>query len=324
MDVTLLQAQFIRSYWGLIFVALGMASLLFVSGSPRPLNGRAFLSYGVMLIWSLVCRYAARFSRRWAITALALGMIPLLAIFLSAPEFNDLLEIRAVGRAALGVPSTLIMGLLWGWPGALVTIVMSVIGLGGLASPAEMITSTTLLAIVGFSGASMARLIRRLERVNQQLEEAATLDVMTGLNNRRKLDKLGQLHGQWLITMWDVDGLKRINDSQGHAAGDQYLLNFARALQSATAADDQLFRIGGDEFMGLHQNFKDAESLRSRVRRSFPNVSVGWALVEGRDLSAAMLEADEMLYAHKQNKAVEPPAVWQPPRVVRLERRTLS
>jgi hypothetical protein len=141
MDVSMLQAQFLRSFWALIFVALAMTSLLFISSSQRPLNGRAFFAYAAMLIWSGLCRYAAQFSRRWSITALALGIIPLLAVFLRAPELRDILEVQAVGRTSFGAPSTLIMGVLWGFPGALLTIALSVVALGGNANAAELITS---------------------------------------------------------------------------------------------------------------------------------------------------------------------------------------
>ncbi|NJK45057.1 MAG: GGDEF domain-containing protein [Pleurocapsa sp. SU_196_0] len=223
MDVSILQAQFLRSYWALIFIALSMASLLFFSASQRPLNGRAFVSYAAMLLWAGACRYAARFNRRWAITALALGIIPLLAVFLRAPELNGLLEIQTVGRASFGAPSTLVLGVIWGFPGALLAVIVSVLALGGQGNAAEIITATTLLALMGFSGSSVNRLIRRLETANRQLLEAATQDAMTGLGNRRKLETMPKLRGSWMLTTWDVDGLKRVNDTQGHAAGDQYL-----------------------------------------------------------------------------------------------------
>lgn len=306
MDVSQLQAQFIRSYWILLFLALGAASLLLISSQQVWWTGRAFAAYLTMVVGTLVGRWAARFSRRWAITALALAMVPLLAIFLSTPELAALLEVKAVGRVSFGAPSTLLMGVLWGWPGALLTIISSVALLGWGGNSAELLTAATLLALVGFSGSSVGRLIRRLESANQQLEDVATRDAMTGLGNRRALETLPALTGQWLVTMWDVDGLKRVNDTQGHAAGDAYLLAFVRALESATAASDRLFRAGGDEFMGLHQNFSDAAALEARVRRNFRHVSMGWAVLEGgADLQAVMLEADRVLYAVKESHHLE-------------------
>ena len=306
MDVTQLQAQFIRTYWILLFLALGAASLLLVSSQQVWWTGRAFTAYLTMVIGTLIGRWAARFSRRWAITGLALAMIPLLGIFLSAPELAALLEVKAVGRVSFGAPSTLLMGVLWGWPGALLTVISSVVLLGWGGNSAELLTAATLLALVGFSGSSVGRLIRKLESANQQLKDVATRDAMTGLGNRRALETLPMLSGQWLVTMWDVDGLKRINDTQGHAAGDAYLLAFVRALESATSANDRLFRVGGDEFMGLHQNFSDAAALEARVRRNFRHVSMGWAVLDkGTNLQAVMLEADRVLYAVKQSHHLE-------------------
>ena len=320
MDVTQLQAQFIRSYWILLFLALGAASLLFITSQQVWLSGRAFAAYIVMVVATLIGRWAARFSRRWAITGLASAMIPLLAIFLSAPELRAMLEVEAVGRVSFGAPSTLLMGVLWGWPGALLTIVASVVLLGWGGNGAELATAATLLALVGFSGSSVGRLIRKLESANQQLEDVATRDAMTGLGNRRALETLPRLSGQWLVTMWDVDGLKRVNDTQGHAAGDAYLLAFVRALESATSANDRLFRVGGDEFMGLHQNFSDATALEARVRRNFRHVSMGWAVLEGgANLQAVMLEADRVLYNVKQSHHLENRAV-----TIELQRPTLE
>jgi diguanylate cyclase (GGDEF)-like protein len=277
-----------------------------------------------MLIWSGLCRYAAQFSRRWSITALALGIIPLLAVFLRAPELRDILEVQAVGRTSFGAPSTLIMGVLWGFPGALLTIALSVIALGGNANAAELITASTLLALVGFSGSRVGTLIRRLENANRQLLEAATKDVLTGLGNRRKLETMPKLSGIWMLTMWDVDGLKRVNDTQGHAAGDAYMRDFARALQSATAANDQLFRVGGDEFLGLHQDFTDIYALEARVKRAFPNVSVGWSFVADGNLEVAMLEADERLYAEKETKKQKARAVKVVSKITRLETKKIA
>ena len=306
MDVTQLQAQFIRTYWILLFLALGAASLLFITSQQIWLSGRATTAFLVMVIGTLMGRWAARFSRRWAITVLALTMVPLLAVFLSAPEVATLLQVEAVGRISFAAPSTLLMGVLWGWPGALLTIISSIALLGWGGNSPELLTAATLLAIVGFSSSSVGRLIRKLESVNQRLEDVATRDAMTGLSNRHALETLPAPTGQWLVTMWDVDGLKRVNDTQGHAAGDAYLLSFVRALESATSASDRLFRVGGDEFMGLHQNFRDAAALEARVRRNFKHVSMGWAVLDkGTSLQTAMLEADRVLYAVKASHYLE-------------------
>jgi diguanylate cyclase (GGDEF)-like protein len=299
MDVTPLQAKFIRSYWTLLLASLAATSLVFVVTQRSVVTVRTVLTYLAMVVLAIACRLAARFSRRWAITAAALGTIPFAAALLYAPEVRAVLEVGAVGRASFAAPSTLLMGALWGWPGALITVVLAVCALGAGGSVAELLSAMTLLTFVGFSGAAMGKLIHTLERTNARLGEAASRDPMTGLMNRRALESLPELHGQWLLTTWDVDGLKRVNDVHGHAAGDAYLLEFVRALESATAAEDRLYRMGGDEFVGLHEDFSDASALESRVRRNFPQVSMGSALVRSGDLHAAMLEADRALYAVK-------------------------
>jgi diguanylate cyclase (GGDEF)-like protein len=323
MDTGALQARFIRSYWALLFGSLAAASVIFALSQRSYSSTRAVVSYVALVGWTLMCRFASRFDRRWAVTAAALGVIPLMAALLYTPEVARVLEVRAVGRAAFAAPSALLIGTLWGWPGALIAVVLGVLTLGADGSAVEILSAATVLAFVGLSGASMGQLIKSLERANARLGEAANRDAMTGLMNRRALETVGKLEGRWLVTMWDVDGLKRVNDSQGHAAGDTYLLSFVRALESATAADDQLFRTGGDEFMGLHENFTDARALEMRVHRDFPHVSMGWAMVDDGDLHGAMIQADRVLYDAKAAREERVRAV-APLRHPTLEQRGLA
>ncbi|MBN8133995.1 GGDEF domain-containing protein, partial [Vibrio vulnificus] len=67
---------------------------------------------------------------------------------------------------------------------------------------------------------------------------------------------------------WDMDGLKRLNDTQGHAAGDQALKRLADSLQAFSRQGDAAFRVGGDEFVCLHLNLpvSEAQELIERVR----------------------------------------------------------
>lgn len=92
-----------------------------------------------------------------------------------------------------------------------------------------------------------------------ELEQATLLDPLTGLLNRRALDRdllhalaVASRHGHTLsVVMIDVVGLKSINDHFGHAAGDIILREVATNLTSMLRADDQAYRVGGDEFVLL-------------------------------------------------------------------------
>ena len=91
-------------------------------------------------------------------------------------------------------------------------------------------------------------------RSRELLEEQATTDELTGLPNRRAFDHLiadrpGRL--EYCVLAVDLDGLKQVNDSMGHAMGDEMLIHVSRALASTFRKGDMFARIGGDEFGGL-------------------------------------------------------------------------
>jgi len=114
-----------------------------------------------------------------------------------------------------------------------------------------------------------------LERRSTELEWLAHTDALTGLFNLRYLRQqvdhllgLQQRYGHpFALLILDVDGLKRVNDSFGHAAGDELLMGVAEAIRAATRAVDVSARIGGDEFCVLapHQTAERATVLGNRL-----------------------------------------------------------
>ncbi len=99
--------------------------------------------------------------------------------------------------------------------------------------------------------------IRKLEQENVELRAAATTDAMTGALNWRGAEmallqaaKRSNRTGSPLtILALDIDNFKAINDSGGHAAGDQALKNLVRELHGSIRSTDSLARMGGDEFI---------------------------------------------------------------------------
>lgn len=89
--------------------------------------------------------------------------------------------------------------------------------------------------------------------------------------------------------MADVDGLKRTNDSQGHAAGDDLLRHAARVLTAAFRAEDVVARIGGDEFAALlpDTDASAAEKAMARVR-TLCVLSIHNGNVQGAPLSLSI------------------------------------
>ena len=163
------------------------------------------------------------------------------------------------------------------------------------------------LTVGALLGSIIHKLFKDLKQSEAKLEQAAMTDALTGLENRRALpiaferyQALSKRQNQpLLLTEWDINDLKHINDTQGHAAGDAYLQAFVEALKLESRAEDVFFRIGGDEFVGLHFGLESAQHLRDRVHARFPNVAVGWC-VALEDLDATLKAADDMMYAAKK------------------------
>jgi diguanylate cyclase (GGDEF)-like protein len=115
-----------------------------------------------------------------------------------------------------------------------------------------------------------------LQAANAQLSEMAHIDPLTGLLNRRGLDKIlnaeisrAKRHDHQLIALLiDCDDFKQINDSMGHSVGDVVLQHIARRLREALRPTDHIARIGGDEFLvllpetGLSASMLVAERMR--------------------------------------------------------------
>lgn len=140
-------------------------------------------------------------------------------------------------------------------------------------------------------------------------------DVLTGVYNRRFLERQLQEcknhHRSCGILVCDVDGLKEINDTYGHLAGDEWLRKAAAVLKSSLRKGDVVVRAGGDEFVALlpEASAELLEQLCERIRckaklqtkgtRSL-GLSIGKALVQpGCSIKEALKRADLEMYQEK-------------------------
>ena len=157
-----------------------------------------------------------------------------------------------------------------------------------------------------------------LEAARAHAHRLSRTDPLTGVANRRALpERLAELcrEGAGLLLV-DVDHFKQVNDFHGHRAGDAVLVELARRLRRRVRADDDVVRMGGEEFLVLlpglaHESLllERAEALRDAADRpvSFEGetisltVSVGAALAaEGSDPDTLLAAADDGLYAAKR------------------------
>jgi diguanylate cyclase len=117
---------------------------------------------------------------------------------------------------------------------------------------------------------------RQLRERLQDARERALRDALTGLHNRLAYDeRIAQELERWnryarpaVLSIWDIDHFKRINDTFGHTAGDNALRAVAKILQEATRKSDFLARFGGEEFMLLlpETDIATALELADRLR----------------------------------------------------------
>jgi diguanylate cyclase (GGDEF)-like protein len=155
-------------------------------------------------------------------------------------------------------------------------------------------------AVVAAAALLVALLLRRvrttqrsLERSQAQLRELSEIDPLTGVANRRcgqqrlaAIGGAGSFRGALLLI--DVDHFKRINDGQGHAAGDQVLVEVARRLQGAVRGGDLLVRWGGEEFLVIAPDVAGAalEELAQRLLRAVGDAPV--ELADGSRLAVTV------------------------------------
>lgn len=155
-----------------------------------------------------------------------------------------------------------------------------------------------------------ARLVARLDTAGQLLRISAITDPLTGVANRRgffaALDGFGD-DEEIQVAMVDVDSFKALNDRYGHAMGDDALRTVADWLVDLVGEHGIVGRIGGDEFAFA----APADRLRATPgRRRFRlddvtfTVSVGSAVGSGAAPDAALLAADDALYAEKQSRPI--------------------
>jgi diguanylate cyclase len=131
---------------------------------------------------------------------------------------------------------------------------------------------------------------RELRAAHDQLERLARIDPLTEALNRHAFyslvegQRIGSSAQRGCAVVLDIDNLKPINDSLGHAAGDAAIRAVARAVRSVIRADDLLFRWGGDEFLILFFNLNEPEA-----RRRLSDIEVQLALAEVPEASAPVI-----------------------------------
>jgi diguanylate cyclase (GGDEF)-like protein len=158
----------------------------------------------------------------------------------------------------------------------------------------------------------------------ENIRELAVSDSLTGLANHRRLvdvlaneiERAKRTSGQFALLLFDLDGLKKINDYYGHLVGTRAICRVADALRLHTRTIDTAARQGGDEFAlvlpetGVEGAQEVAVRVRDRVSRDVEappiSISVGIAVYpkDGQSIEALLSAADQALYKMKGRDAV--------------------
>ena len=188
--------------------------------------------------------------------------------------------------------------------------------------------------ITGLGALSMARLRRQAVKVQlddarrnaEMFENLAQHDALTGLPNRTLLEDRGEhaiaqhlRRNQLLaVALLDLDGFKAINDTYGHKAGDELLIELTQRMKTALRDGDTLARLGGDEFVALITDLdltEDAKPVLERLRAACSkpvrlgsataqvSVSIGVAFspTQGTGLDLLLRKADQAMSCAKQS-----------------------
>ncbi|HYC63989.1 MAG TPA: GGDEF domain-containing protein [Reyranellaceae bacterium] len=165
--------------------------------------------------------------------------------------------------------------------------------------------------------------IARLEERVQLLDQLAHQDSLIDLPNRRGfmrqlerlIDRVARYGDSAAMLFVDIDGLKSINDTFGHPAGDEALIQVAEMLVGGVRKGDCVARLGGDEF-GILLDQADEASARETAARLVEHVAgsefcfegtclplsvaIGVGMIESGDCAeAVMARADQAMYAEK-------------------------
>lgn len=194
----------------------------------------------------------------------------------------------------------------------------AMVGFLGVDNPRAHYDDATLLASIQFF------VTNSLDRKKQQayLEKLSYRDMLTGLYNRNRyierLEAYKQVQDQQIGAIYiDLNGLKKVNDEQGHRAGDELIVRAAGTIAGIFAED--AYRVGGDEFVVIlldvsREDFaRKTEQLRRQMQENGVDASIGgvWQ-ASTENLEDLLRRADENMYREKKRYYSRADAAQEP------------
>ncbi|MEX5589275.1 putative bifunctional diguanylate cyclase/phosphodiesterase [Pseudomonas urmiensis] len=310
-----------------VFIGLGITLMHYVGMAALQISAQQYyqthlllVSLGIAIAASLVALLMARHLRNGSGTlhlAMKYGASVLMAAGIVVTHFTGMAAMTLVipPDAALSLPSTdnsLQMGLTI----AVITLLISGSSISAALADKKLQSKEHDLRRVSV-------LLSQLDQARVSLQQAAHYDALTNLVNRRgfnqvfaeRLAEQAANDGMLAVMFLDIDHFKRINDSLGHAAGDDLLKVIASHIKAATRSQDLVARFGGDEFCIVTSlnNRDEARQLALRImhrmkdpidlggRRMVMTTSIGISIFpdDGRNAEELLKNADLALYQSK-------------------------
>ncbi|NAZ83970.1 diguanylate cyclase, partial [Kineococcus sp. R8] len=287
-----------------VSVALAVVCLAVHAAREGPLlRGRPGVALaGVLLLVCAQCLvFVAVIASAWATTAVLLAVLAAGALLRSHAHVLVVVLATAGGWAVVAARH----------PGA-----------GEWREYGVHLACATVLA--GVLHVVQLRTVDRLLLARRRLQDVALTDELTGLANRRGF----LLHGRprveaarragrpACVVVVDVDGLKRVNDTRGHAAGDELIVATAQALRRAAGRGALCARVGGDEFAVLLEGAtaRDVRAGADRLERALLDAGVAASLgaadlgEDASQLDDLVAAADAAMYAARELRGADPGA----------------
>jgi diguanylate cyclase (GGDEF)-like protein len=310
---------------------------------PIPIvGGNALLLLAFGLLWQAVCGLG---HRRLSALAVAAGAILWVAACLFPPFYAS--TVARIVAASAGVAVYTVLSVLELWAGQKEPLrsrwMMITAGVGHtlfhvirivfvaylpfpLGTAPQDQNWTAVLAFEGIIYGMMTMcslLLMDRERAELQQRRVADLDPLTGVSNRRAFRTAAMnilarkaAGASVAVLLFDLDHFKRINDTFGHAVGDEILVRFARTAKGALGSHAGFGRLGGEEFAGIIvcDGEQAACAVAEQVRAAFATtgstldgrkpvgtVSIGVSIIpSGGSVEATLAVADQALYEAKR------------------------
>ena len=180
-------------------------------------------------------------------------------------------------------------------------------------SETDQLISRILEKLEKVEDKELVLLVKKLIDERNYLSEIANIDTLTGLNNRRILERIRECSG---VVMCDIDDFKKVNDTYGHDIGDTVIKRVTEIIKENTRSKDYVCRFGGDEFfigfVECPENIIDERI--EKIRREVSNdrlltklkdkvtISFGFVINYNlEDLDSLIKKADKALYESKKN-----------------------